>query len=349
VRIAERDGSTRELAPGYMDVNGLAWAPSGEIWFTGARHRGPFEIDAVDAGGNVRQVFQGPGRLVLHDIDRVGRALVTVDDLRASVVCHRAGTERDLSILDHTAVFDMSPDGDRLLLSEQSAAGRPSYDVYLRPSDGGPPLLLGEGFATSLSSDGRLVATLVNDLRDLVLLPTGTGAARRIARTEGQFHRAQIAGDRVVALEVVQGKRRFQLFSLDGTALGPVGPEGSWRDAVVAVDGKMLVASDADGGAWTIPFDGGAPRRIASLARHHKLADAPDDRHAYVLELAVRPARVLRLDLDSGELVEHRLLVPSDPAGFVEAGTFVASADGAHWAYTTVRQLSTLFVLEGLR
>jgi hypothetical protein len=285
--------------------------------------------------------------MVLHDVAGDGRALVSMDDLRAITMARRADDPeaRDLSILDQTVVFDMSADGSQLLLSEQSAAGHHGYDIYLRAADGSPPMLLGEGFASALSPDDRWVASVIGG-KAVALLPVGTGKTRRI-ELGLQYHRAApLDGRRALVLASEAGKpRRF--YRLEGDEAVPVSPEGSWMEWQAR--GSEVLARNREGKVWALSAEGGEPRLVATLPAHHDLAHPAPEGRWYVIERGLRPGVVRTLDLSTGQLGEHRTLAARDSTGYVEAATFVASDDGAHHAYTYFRLLSTLFVVDGMR
>lgn len=354
VTVLDERGQELELVTGWMDVNGLAWSKDGsEVWFSGASERGPLEIAAVDMAGRVRQVFQGPGRVVLHDIARDGRALVTVDDWRAIAMVHDAQGEHDVSILDQSVVFDSSADGASILLSEQSAAGRTGYDIYLAPSTGGPPVLLGEGLGTSVSRDGSWVLRVDPREGALDLLPTGPGEPRKLlhAGFNVSFARLSPDGEKVAMLASRAGEGvRPYVFETSGAAPPrAVGPEDTWAQVTMMRDNETVVARTREGELWAFGgAAGGAGRRITRLGSEHAVVGPADGRKIYILRRASRPGIVFALDIDTGALAEEAKIYPDVAAGFVEVATFAPGPAG-NYAYTYFRQLSTLFVVEGLQ
>jgi Tol biopolymer transport system component len=354
VTVLDERGQELELVTGWMDVNGLAWSPDGsEVWFSGASERGPLEIAAVDMAGRVRQVFQGPGRLVLQDIAPDGRALITVDDWRAIAVFHDAHGDHDVSILDQSVVFDLSSDGANVLLSEQSAAGRAGYDIYLTPSRGGPPMLLGEGLGTSISRDGRWVLRVDQRESSLVLIPTGAGETRRLQHPgyDISFARFSPSGEKIASLASRAGEGPRPYVFAAGGAEPPqmAGPEDTWAQATMLQDDQTIVARTRDGELWAFGGSAGAGgRRITRLGPEHAIVGPADGRKVYLLKRGSRPGVVSTLDTETGELAEVTTISPDAAAGFVEVATFAPGPAGTY-AYTYFRQLSTLFVVEGLR
>jgi hypothetical protein len=58
---------------------------------------------------------------------------------------------------------------------------------------------------------------------------------------------------------------------------------------------------------------------------------------------------VFRLDLQTGERSLWREFSPPQPAGIVGTIDPALTADGSAWAYSVLRHLNDLYVLEGVR
>ena len=120
---------------------GLAWAPGGdEIWFTGTRTGAAQAIHAVSRSGKERLLLAAPATLTLHDVSRDGRMLVSRDAWGAGVMAMAPSSarERDLSWLDGSMAWDLSPDGSALILEESWEGGGAARSIYLRGTDGAP-------------------------------------------------------------------------------------------------------------------------------------------------------------------------------------------------------------------
>jgi hypothetical protein len=61
------------------------------------------------------------------------------------------------------------------------------------------------------------------------------------------------------------------------------------------------------------------------------------------------PARVHRIDLETGERTLWRELTPPDPTGIYRIGRLRMSADAGAYAYTYYLHLIDLHVIEGLQ
>jgi hypothetical protein len=78
---------------------------------------------AVSLSGQERLVLRTTGRLMLHDISRDGRVLLTSFSNSTNLVSQPPGEtkERDLSWLDQGSLSDLSPDGKTMLISPPMA------------------------------------------------------------------------------------------------------------------------------------------------------------------------------------------------------------------------------------
>ena len=61
------------------------------------------------------------------------------------------------------------------------------------------------------------------------------------------------------------------------------------------------------------------------------------------------PARVFRLDLETGTRVLWKELLPEDSAGVVTVARVHVTPDGRSYAYTYERELSDLYIGEALK
>jgi len=345
----------RAGAPGhYRVITGLAWRPGGsEILWSNSQG----EVWAAPLSGPARVVLRIPGEAVLHDVSSSGLALVAQDSHRAAVVVGRPGLplERDLSWLSWSLAAGVSRDGRSLLFTEFSVPGAPVGTVAVRSVDGSPIVRLGEGFAHSLSPDGRwALASLMPPTTRLVLLPTGVGSPRELPR--GPIEAYSWADFRPDGRGVVFGgqepSRPPQLYIQDlaggpprrlgsepiGFGLVRVSPDGAWA-AAVGLDRRPRLVSVPDGAA-----------RVVSGAQAGELPAgwSGDSRALYLYPFGDRTARIRRVDIDSGKATVIATVVPSDPGGVDSIGPVAITPDGSHFAYSYIRTLSQLFLVRGL-
>jgi eukaryotic-like serine/threonine-protein kinase len=167
VAVIGSDGTKKTLASGFYTTQGLAWSPDGtEVWFTGSRVGANRALYAVSLSGRERLVSAMPGSLLLLDIWRDGRILLTRSSWRRELQgsSGEKKTEVDLSWLDYSYPADLSQDGETILFDEEGEGGGTygkggswAYTVYLRKTDGSPAVRLGEGSAIALSPDQKWV------------------------------------------------------------------------------------------------------------------------------------------------------------------------------------------------
>jgi len=174
----------RTLSGGWFDLGTLAWAPGGrEIWFSASRTGSRRSLWAVDLSGRLRPLDEVPGSIDILDISPSGRVLIKQVTWRAYLSGIPPGetAARDFTWFDFTMPRDLSDDGKTLLFQEWGEGGGTKGAVYLRRTDGSPPVHLGEGFAMSLSPDQKWVlARLYTTPPRLVLLPTGAGEPKPV-------------------------------------------------------------------------------------------------------------------------------------------------------------------------
>jgi hypothetical protein len=142
VMVVDRDGKRRTLAGVFSSLQGLAWAPTEEVWFTGTRSGGNRAIHAVSLTGRERLLARVTESLTIQDIASDGRTLVSHDVIRIGVLGKAAGetTERDLSWLDWSAAFDLSHDGRTLLFNERAGIGPGLLLLHPRGRTAPPPV-----------------------------------------------------------------------------------------------------------------------------------------------------------------------------------------------------------------
>ncbi len=360
VMIVDMAGHARKLSEGWGSVQGLAWWPDGkEIWFTGARLGGKRSLYAVTPSGTLRLVYRQTGSLMLADVSSRKEVLILDEDLRVGIVSKAPGeaVERDLSWLDFSALRDISPDGRLILFDEASEGGGDEGSIFVRKTDGSPPVRLGSGFSTSLTPDGRSVlAGSGNDPQVLRQMPVGAGEPRVIATERFLIAWAHWFpdGKRILIAGGEEGHgARLYVRDAHGGSARPVSGEGVHLIPyanVVAPDGQSVAAIGNDGTVSLFPTQGGEPRRIRGLAAD-ELPTGWDatGRFLFVYRPGELPARVFRLDVASGVRDPWRELLPADPTGvtFIRPPHF--AGDGGSYAYSYARSLSRIFVAKDLR
>jgi serine/threonine protein kinase/Tol biopolymer transport system component len=360
VAVVDLAGNKKAISIGWSSERGLAWSPSGdEIWFTATKAGSNRALYAVSLSGKERLITRGAGGLILNDISRDGRVLMTHDYERQGINCLPPGEtkERDLAWLDYSVGVDLSDDGNKLLIVETGEGAGATEVSYLRKMDGSPAVRLGEGLARSLSHDGKWVIASVprSSPVQLAQLPTGPGEPQRLTNDAINHRRWQWFPDGKQILfqgnEPGHGVRLYVQDKAMGTprAITPEGVIITSQNAV-SPDGKFVAAIDSDEKVVLYPVAGGAPQPVSGIeSKQVPIRWAADGRSLYVYKREELPARVYRLDLSTGHKELWKELMPSDTAGVEFIPTILLTPDGKTYAYSYYRLLSDLYLVDGLK
>jgi Tol biopolymer transport system component/predicted Ser/Thr protein kinase len=359
VLVVDRSGQHRSLGAGFSSVQGLAWAPRDEIWFTGTRVGGNRAIHAVSLSGSERLLARVTESLTIQDISTDGRALVSHDVIRIGVLGRAAGetVERDLSWLDWSAAFDLSKDGKTLLFNETGEGSGPNYSCFIRGTDGSPPVRLGDGNAMSLSPDGHWVTAFTSRSNppQLWIYPTGAGEKKLVPT--GKLNVEASAdwlpdGKNIAftASEPGHGVRVF-VIGVGGGAPRAVTPEGYRLVGRSSTpDGRAIIVIGPDRRRYLYPIGGGEPEQIKGLADDETPSGwSGDGRYLYVFRRRDVPVRVSKLDVSTGQREPWKELSPRDGAGIQDLAPVIPTPDGSAYVYGYSRTLSDMYVVEGLK
>jgi hypothetical protein len=354
ILIVDRNGGKTaiEVPPAHQR---LAWSPDGESLLVDA---GDLDLRRtlrrVFLNGRVSEICALAGTLVVHDVFRDGRALLHHGFERWNVRARASGeaAEHDVAVFANAQVQGLSADGSRVLLWDGGEG--PPGSALLLPTRGGPAVRLGEGHPVGLSADAEwvLMQTAREGQPPFVLTPTGSGTPRPVpvGRLQG-FSAWHIDGHSVGFHAAQPGRpRRTFVADMAGGAARPVTPEGTVAISQIQPDGQFL-AKGSDGALAFHPVEGGAARPIG-----WKLPPDPfleplglggDGRFLLVREGSV-PARLDRIEIESGRRTPWKILRPEDATGVGHIWTVLVAPDGEGYAYTHGLFLEDLFLVEGL-
>jgi DNA-binding winged helix-turn-helix (wHTH) protein len=357
VVILDREGRRVAASAAYSSAEGLSWSAEGrEVWFTAAAAGADTALRAVDLGSRERVILPSSGRMALRDVDRAGRMLMERASLRSEVAYVDGGVTRDLSWLDRSRAAALASDGTSVLLNELGLA-QSQRAIYLRPTDGSPPLRVGTGSAGGFLPGGADVVAVpsaaTGSIADRIhLLPIGPGEPRALRHAGIALYDWALAlpdGRLLFVGGEPRHNMRVWLGDLRGSAPRPITPEGLVASpALVSPEEGFLVARCPPLRFCVYPFDG--ERRVIAdidndvplgLTRPRSLLLQPRG--------AGFPVRVDRLDLDSGRRSPwHELRIP-DPVGVTGVRNVIVRADGEAYAFNYERRLSELFLVPAPR
>ncbi len=368
VAVRVSDGERRVLSEGWFASSGVAWWPNGaEIWFTPqkqVRDSSP-ALMAVSLSGKSREIVRGPGQLRLYDIAPDGRLLLARWDVQIGLrgSSSPAGPERELAATDDSWLC--------------RSLERRTHGALWRPQRALPPR---DGWLASAASGRRLrrciapfarreigAAVSREGPRYPVLIPVGAGEVRpieietecedvewfpdgkrilcKIPNPNGPFRLfiIEVASGKVTAVEIAEDAAR----SFD---------EGAFQaeSATLSPDGAYLAGVGGGGDILILPLAGGEARRIAGtrtgldgLAR--PVGWTSDGRHLFIHHVGDLPDKAQRLEIATGRLEPWRDLTLEDPAGLLRINPVRVAPDGRSWAYSYIRVLSNLYVVDGLK
>jgi dipeptidyl aminopeptidase/acylaminoacyl peptidase len=298
---------------------------------------------AVTLDGKERMVLRLPGAVMIFDIFKDGRVLLMRASWRRELVGMTADDARqhDLSWLDYTYPADLSADGKTLLFDEEggggsvdySKSGGLSYAVYIRKTDGSPAVLLGEGGAVALSPDGKSVIAQTQDSpSQLRLLTTGAGEARVLTQDKinHSWSRWFPDGKRILFTGNEEGKGvKLYVRDVASGKTDAITQEGvNGTEFVISPDSQWVAGIGPDQKGITFSTDG------ASL---------------YIYQPGELPARVMRLDVRTGQRTLWKELMPTDPAGVETIGPILMTPDAKTCVFGYHRMLADLYLVEGLK
>jgi len=344
------------LSRGWRAIGALNWsADNHEIWFSGGQPGGDPALYAVTLAGVQRLVSQTGGIIVMQDVARDGRVLLSTVNSRLGILYlpPNGAAQRDLAWLDSSLLYDISNDGKSIVFAELSNGQGRNSAIYLRNTDGSPAVRLGNGHRPALSPDGKWVACIHHEgeRSGLMLLPTGPGESR-FPNIEGiHFDDVEWAPDnkRILFTGNETGHAtRTWIYEVEENKWTPLTPEGT-RGTRVSPDGRWFVTVDAHKLLLSPLGGGGESKTIVDLQKGESVVRwSGDGRYLFLQQREPASIKISRL-----EVATHRqepwlvVRVPEPGAAFF--GPLALSADGKACASTFQHDLANLFLVKGLK
>ena len=115
-------------------------------------------------------------------------------------------------------------------------------------------------------------------------------------------------------------------------------------------DGGQFVTRGQDRGLEVFSIAGGEPTPLAGAEGSDRpIVASADSEWLYVQGSGDMPGEIARIHLRSGKREAVRSLLPADSAGAMDILRTVMTPDARTYAYTFVRALSSLYLVEGVR
>jgi len=362
IAVIGSDGKDNEkekiLSAGWTTLQGIVWSPAGdEIWFTAANNGGAGSPRALTLSGKVRTITNVPGGMWLEDL-RNGLALVVTHQRRIGIRGVPPGGKREVELgwFGWSLLGDLTPDGRKVLFEETGDGGGPNYTVFLRDTDGSPPVRIGEGVGLAISPDAKWVVTQPAKGGALSLVPTGAGEARQLTHDNVSYQKVRwlAGGTELLAsgIEAGHGARDYVIELGNGNSK-PITPEG-----VVGVlpsrDGLSTAVLGPDGkwGIWPLNGDGNGLHPIPGLdASYRVLGWSAEGTSLYVASNRRREnsGTVYLVSTATGTMELRKIFGEDLPVGALSiAGSYLAG-DGGAYAYLYDQALSQVYVVRGMK
>ncbi len=361
----DRNGRELLRSVTFVSTEGLAWSPSGEeVWVGATRTEGwANEVVGLGLNGKQRVVLRLPGILRLHDVSRDGRVLLSKESWRSGLQFRGPADkkERDLSWLDYATLRDVSTDGSLISFDDWGSAAGASGLAFLRKTDGSPAIKLGQYGEPILSPDAKQVLAidaLTVNLVGFVLLPTGVGEIQKVNAPGMQETTSMgFMPDGKAIYYAGDDGHGWKMYVQDIPRGSPRGVtpvisvrRNHFEGHTLSPDGRTFFARDLSERGGLYPLAGGEPRLIPGwLPEDIWVAWAADGRSVYVYHDDKTSAPLYQLELATGKRELITTLAPSDVAGVTTIVNVRMTGDGKAYGYSFSRELSDLFLVDGVR
>jgi len=355
VAVIGPDEKEKKLSSGWSSLEGVLWAPSGdEVWFSSSNSGSSDNLRGITLSGKLRNIANVPGGMWLQDSQK-GLLLIIANQERLKIRGMGPGAKEEIELgwLGWSYFRDISRDGKKILFEEEADGGGPNYTVYLRATDGSPPVRMGEGEGRAISPDGKWAVTKPLRQNRLTLVPTGAGEARPLTHDNISYTMVRFLPDGKHLLgsgiEPGHGARDYMIDAGNGDTK-PVTPEGV-AGVTLSPDGKATAVMSA-GGNWGIwPLDGGEMRPVPGLDEKYTVTGwSPDGEslYAYLANLE-KTAKLYRVNIKTGKIEFWKEFGTSliKESVFVARPTF--SADGKAYVYVYDQNLSQAYAMRGVQ
>jgi hypothetical protein len=211
---------------------------------------------------------------------------------------------------------------------------------------------LGEGRAGALAPDGRWVAVIdPRGLNEITLVPVGEGAPRKVPAPgiRPSWVRYFPDGQRLLLTGNESGKG-MGLYIVPLAGGSPIALNTGMRSAIISPDGRYIAGAGVDGKIAIMRDNGGESRVISEETGILPVVWCADGKSILVQHSGRSvPVRISRMEVASGRLTPWREFSPQDPVGFNGVLRLHISANEKSYAYTFLRALSELYIIDGWR
>jgi serine/threonine protein kinase/Tol biopolymer transport system component len=349
---------------------GIAWHSADELWFTteSGVPGGGSQLYALGQSSKTRYIAPFV-RGTLDDISTNGDALVGFDDRStiAQGVPAGADTETHLTWLDLSEVADISSDAKKVLIHERGDASEsPNGTIYVENMDGSGGVRLDAGQPTEFSPDGKWVLSNPGKPKTFSIVPVGPGTVREfeVPSENSDVNNHWVSNFEVIGFRPPDG-RDVLVWSRDsdgGTTIWAQNTGGGqptritranvqpMRGRTISPDGRLVIASVPDDRRFVLlSLEDGKVQPLPGLeSGEEPIQWARGGRSIFVYERNRVPASIFRVDVVDGTRVPFKQITPSDRVGVQGLMSVRIASDEQTYAYSFIRNLSSLYLIKGL-
>lgn len=358
VGFVDEAGNHKQLSQEFGTIQGLAWSKTGEeVWFTAAGDTTDRQLYAVSLAGKQRSVLAAPQSIRLLDIAADGRVLLSVERQEPETIGidPETGKERrHLEWFDASLLGDILPDGKAIVYLEWGGPAGPLYLHVYRKLDGSAPVALGPGSQPRFSPDGTWVAgALLSRPPQVALNPTGAGESRRLG-VDGIATLRMVTwfpdGKHLLLTGAAEGQPlRTWETDTEGTKPQALGP-ADFVGAIVAPDGKRIAGRNAASEAVVFDRESQKLEVIPGVEPQEEFSVWTEDGRALITYTSTpSSARIYRIDVATGQRTLLQPIDAAEKAGLITPIRVAYAVHAKTFAYSTIRILGNLYIVEGLK
>jgi eukaryotic-like serine/threonine-protein kinase len=358
IEVVDLRGKRTILSKASLSLEGLAWSSDGkEVWYAGSTHAGWADsVQAVSLSGKERVVLSVPSGVRLHDIARDGRVLLSRESWRTQLkgVFPGDAHERAYSWLDNTEMTAISSNGQAITFYEAGDTYYIEQDAtaYYRRTDGSAPVRLGGGRAV-LSPDGKSLVAFSAKHRKLTLQSLGAGEPKELPSSDldGFDHLVWSDNGQQIAYEAHTSRNEWNVYTQRVRGGTPILVKATARNSfpVLTPDGAMLAIREEHGGISLFHTgDNNSVPVKGVLNSEYPVRFAKGGTSLLVADPTAQELVITFVELSSGHREEWKRFT-TEPDTYAAAPLFVVTPDLKYYAYHSPRNVSDLYLADGLR
>ena len=357
IDVVDLKGNRTVLSQGWTSVEGLAWSADGkEVWFASNSPLTGWadSIRAVTLSGKQRTVLTYPS-VRLHDVASDGRVLLSRENWRSQLMGFFPGDKQEhpYSWLDDTDPTAITNDGRSISFMEEGEVWSIANEgqLYIRSTDGSPPVSVGSGHAT-ISPDGKWLAASTRSSKKLMLQPVGLGEPKELP-TPGlvAYENAAWSDDgRFLVFEGQTEQNDWNVYFQPIAGGAPVLVKAGARDSYpkISPDGGIVALRKDRGGIDLYHLNGSPPIALQGVEEaEYPVRFANGGKSLLVANADGRELVLTLVDLAGGKRAPWKKF--QSEIAQTTSIVAIATPDLKYYAYASPQHSSILYIVENLR